>query len=459
MANSNNDTKSVPNAEPPKPPASKEPPKKKKPFPRPPNKVDKSKLPQPKHLTISESALTNDPLWKDSFILDGETGVSNEDAAKEFEADAAGFVDLVELEYKDVDKLYAKAIPASLHAYYHTVFYWYKIALLAQRHDMATMDQERLIHFIKGYGGLKIASGAAEYLEGLGDFIDATGVKHLLTAQEPNLQGHFGQATAQTHSLYEKLPAPAIFLRRIKEDLQKTTDRFDDPGWMIPVIRPVARRPVPPPQDPQEPEPRQRRRRGQDLAPEKRDPDLRASEEDLQPPPDVAEANLPTVNLLGWAMPRTLTKNQLAEVQGALPDVEDFALVNHTYRVHRGLFDLAYRRLSEVRNYKLSDPPSSADGSMAQQATWRPCKPATGRFQRYVETPGQVISRTQLPVRVITAAKVFAYRTVRREFEDEDDEEADTNPWSCFDFDRYRDVPENWRQNRNISQYREGLKG
>lgn len=124
----------------------------KKPFPRPPNKVDKSKLPQTKHLPISESALTNDPLWKDSFILDGETGVSNEDAAKEFETDAAGFVDLVELEYKavsGVDKAYSKAIPASLHAYYHTVFYWYKLALLAQRHGTATMDQERLIHFIK----------------------------------------------------------------------------------------------------------------------------------------------------------------------------------------------------------------------------------------------------------------------------------------------------------------------
>lgn len=96
---------------------------------------------------------------------------------------------------------------------------------------------------------------------------------------------------------------------------------------------------------------------------------------------------------------------------------------------------------------------------MAQQATWRPCKPATGRFQRYVETPGQVISQTQLPVRVITAAKVFEYRTVRREFEDEDDEEAETNPWSSFDFDRYRDVPENWRQNRNtrIQRGTEGL--
>ncbi|CAH2243222.1 jg18709 [Pararge aegeria aegeria] len=32
----------------------------------------------------------HDPLWKDSFILDGETGVTNEDATREFEADEAG---------------------------------------------------------------------------------------------------------------------------------------------------------------------------------------------------------------------------------------------------------------------------------------------------------------------------------------------------------------------------------
>lgn len=148
-------------------------------------------------------------------------------------------------------------------------------------------------------------------------------------------------------------------------------------------------------------------------------------------------------------MPRTLTKNQIAEIQGAIPDPDDYALVNTTFQIHRGLFELAYRRTLEVRGYKLADPPASTDGSMAQQATWRPCQPTRGRFQRYVETPGQVMARTELPVRVITAAKVFAYRTIRREFEDEDDEDVAYNSWACFDFDRYRDVPENWRANRN----------
>lgn len=52
------------------------------------------------------------PLWKDSFIIDGETGFSNEAAAKDYHPDASGFVTLIELEYKaitDVDKHYAKS--------------------------------------------------------------------------------------------------------------------------------------------------------------------------------------------------------------------------------------------------------------------------------------------------------------------------------------------------------------
>lgn len=144
-----------------------------------------------------------------------------------------------------MDKAYAKSIPPSLHSYYHMIYYWYKASLIAQRHGTPSMDQERLIHFIRGYGGAKIACGTAEYLEGLWDLRDAAGVKHLLHITEPNLQGHFGQATALTHSNYEMLPAPAIFLARIIEDVTKTTGRIYDPGWIPHAIRQAARRAQP----------------------------------------------------------------------------------------------------------------------------------------------------------------------------------------------------------------------
>jgi hypothetical protein len=69
-----------------------------KPFQRPKAKGPR-KIPIPKSLSKTETPLTNDPLWKESFVLDGEAGLVSEDAAKEFNADAAGFISLVNAEY------------------------------------------------------------------------------------------------------------------------------------------------------------------------------------------------------------------------------------------------------------------------------------------------------------------------------------------------------------------------
>ncbi|CAB3231907.1 unnamed protein product [Arctia plantaginis] len=88
--------------------------------------------------------------------------------------------------------------------------FWYKLELAAQKHGTSSFDQEKLVQFVQGYGSLEIAAGAGEYLTGMGDFTDATRVKHLLHSEEPNMHVHFGQATAETHGLYETLPAPSI---------------------------------------------------------------------------------------------------------------------------------------------------------------------------------------------------------------------------------------------------------
>lgn len=223
----------------------------KKPFQRPKNKIA-NKPPPPRNKSIKETPLTNDPLWKDSFIIDGETGFVNEASAKEFNADAAGYVNLVEQEYKaisDVDKYYAKSIPASAHAYYHLVIYWYKLALIAQKRGLASNEQDRLVRFVQGYSSNEIAAGAGEYLDGLGDYEDNTGVKHLLRFEEPNALGHFGRVTAQTHGFYETLPAPAIFYHRVVEDLVSSQRGAQpDDGWVDDAIVPHG-----PPQDPEAP--------------------------------------------------------------------------------------------------------------------------------------------------------------------------------------------------------------
>lgn len=62
----------------------------------------------------------------------------SEQAAKEFNADAPGYVHLIDQEYRaisDVDKYYAKSIPASAHAYYHVILYWHKLALITPRRE------------------------------------------------------------------------------------------------------------------------------------------------------------------------------------------------------------------------------------------------------------------------------------------------------------------------------------
>lgn len=189
---------------------------KKKPFfERPKNNVSR-KPPPPRNnnKTKIETVLVNDPLWKDSFIIDGETGFVSEQAAKEFNADAAGYIHLIDQEYRaisDVNKYYAKSIPSSAHAYYHLILYWYKLALIAQKRGIASHEQDRLVRFVQGYSSNVIAAGAGEYLEGLGDYEDSTGVKHLLRVREPNEDGHYGRATAQTHGSMKPCQLPQSF--------------------------------------------------------------------------------------------------------------------------------------------------------------------------------------------------------------------------------------------------------
>ncbi|KPJ10830.1 hypothetical protein RR48_00950 [Papilio machaon] len=86
-------------------------PKKEKPlFPRPKNRIQRT-VPKPSNSSTKETPLTNDPLWLESFVIDGETGFVSEEPTKRFNVDAAGYVQLVKTEYKDisdVDKQYAK---------------------------------------------------------------------------------------------------------------------------------------------------------------------------------------------------------------------------------------------------------------------------------------------------------------------------------------------------------------
>ncbi|CAF4944176.1 unnamed protein product [Pieris macdunnoughi] len=183
-------------------------------------------IPQPKKLSTQASELTNDILWKEGLVLDGEVGLVNARPIQEFSPDASGFETLLEEEYKaisDVDKAFVKAIPQSVYNHFHHVLYWYRLSMQAVANGVSSREQEQLINVVNSHD-ICVPSGAAAYLAGLGDFEDVTGVKHRMTSTEPNDLGHFGRATAQTHHLYETSPAPAISLQRVLEDLHYTND-------------------------------------------------------------------------------------------------------------------------------------------------------------------------------------------------------------------------------------------
>lgn len=420
--------------------------KKKKPLLRPrPQFTDKS-LPKPSRLSTTATPLTNDPLWLDSLVTEGEKGLTSETSVKEFKADAAGYVSLVEHEYNalsDCDKHVAKTVPQSAYAYYHHVMWWYKVALIAQKHGRAGPEQERLIHFVNGYETI-VGAGAATYLVGMGDYVDATGVKHYLTAREPNGLGHFGELNHLSHRDYETLIAPTLSMHRVLSDIAATFNRGGDfvvpEGIMPRQANADARAPA------------ARPARQPDIEPQQPDDDdiaggIEEEEPELERPPTPRQINQPTANLLGWHRSTILNKNQQAEMLNVIEDPEDIEYVIPRYCVHRGLFEFVYRRLREAQRYKITPLPKNTDGSVAQQLAWKPTTAIVNRHKQFIAGEGKVMSRTIVPTRIVTAARVFCYRSIRPEIDD--DVAGRVDPWCCLHWGRYTNVPGDWRGNRN----------
>lgn len=83
--------------------------------------------------------------------------------------------------------------------------------------------------------------------------------------------------------------------------------------------------------------------------------------------------------------------------------------------------------------------------------------PSISTTQTFIGQQGQLQSRAMLPVRIAVAAKVMCYRAIRRELEVDDV----INPWICFHYGGYENVPQNWRANRNtlVQRGMDGLIG
>ncbi|CAH0730221.1 unnamed protein product, partial [Brenthis ino] len=71
----------------------------KKPFPRPRPHFKSKEFPTPAKPSTTSTPLTNDPLWLDSFVREGDHGLTVSEGIKEAPADAVGYVELIEKEY------------------------------------------------------------------------------------------------------------------------------------------------------------------------------------------------------------------------------------------------------------------------------------------------------------------------------------------------------------------------
>ncbi|CAH0721914.1 unnamed protein product, partial [Brenthis ino] len=296
----------------------------KKPFPRPRPHFKSKEFPQPQKPSTVQTPLTNDPLWLDSFVREGDNGLTATGADQETPADAAGYVELVEQEYDAIascDKYFAKTVPLSAFAYYHHIVWWYKIALMAAKHGKASHDQLQLIQLVEGYDTV-IGAGAATYLSGLGDFTDVNGGKHRIVASEPNRDGHFGVLDHTTHGAYETKIAPLVSVHTVFADIRATLQRREQCDWWIDDIDvelPEQRRPPR-----QVPAPPAQQRPARVLRPRRREVSPLPEPMGVGTPPPPEEVDTPnardeedeepqwraTQNLLGWRLGRPLTKTQ-----------------------------------------------------------------------------------------------------------------------------------------------------
>lgn len=111
------------------------------------------------------------------------------------------------------------------------------------------------------------------------------------------------------------------------------------------------------------------------------------------------------------------------------------------YSFHRGLFDNVLRNLHVVQNYRMKKMPYNTGGSMAQQIIWEPGDVSSDKRVRASDQDGRLTSHTHISVRLAAIAKVMNYRSLRPT--------RNINPWACYDYSHYRQVPSTRKNNRN----------
>lgn len=422
--------------------------------------------PPPRHLATKQTPLKNDPIYLESFVVDGDRGFIPAPKAKFFSPSCDSFLPLVHADYTNLvaaNRPFGKVVSLSTYAYYNIMHLWARLyAIMRHRRELTPIETDFLSR-LEHEDILPVTEPINTYLRCLGDFKDTNGMLHKMRIMKPTHKGDFKKISAETHNFYESLPAPRIALERIRRDLAYTAGDQDDPFWEIPDLRPTnaavrgnANAVQPELDANQEVEVRQDAVIGVDEAagllqddgdgpppvagyvPEPEPPEL-GEEED----PAVTHRDMPTANLLGWYPSERLSTNQVHPLRNMRAG-DDFDVVIAELQYVPDLMRHVALNLQQLSNYKIASAlHESSFGTVAQEAFLNIDSCSTfRRATYYCDGISNVKCLSGLDVRCASGMRVFGLR-IRKDTID------DINPWACYDFGNYEHVPEAWVRNRN----------
>jgi hypothetical protein len=137
-------------------------------------------IPKPQHLSKTQSPLTNDPLWLESFVIDGDRGFIEQAGEQKFSITAEGFTSLVRRTYETVcaaDKDFNRHVSLSMYQYYNTVHFWARIAAIRNHSGFSVEDERNIICYLASRE-YPVHEPINAYLRGIGDFSDPSGTEH-----------------------------------------------------------------------------------------------------------------------------------------------------------------------------------------------------------------------------------------------------------------------------------------
>ncbi|CAG5000834.1 unnamed protein product [Parnassius apollo] len=343
-------------------------------FKRPHNMVSNT-LPPPRMKSTTETPLTNDPLWKDSFLIDGETGFVNELSSNAFSTPTHSYAVAKQRQnfktmknkwrnLRDTYKKYKQGQQTSSGQAAKKLANWQWAEQMSFIDSSTNLRQTESTPDTSTISIENDYENSTEAEQVSNNEQNELVVQELETARSTTETANEvsrrrrrrraiseGRATAQTHGLYETLPRPGNRLPTCGRGFAVEPTRWSRERPLdarrhhtgrpstTSASRPAAAQP-----------PAGRRKRAEARAEAELDEendDEGGSEPLEEETDDEADRVLPNVNLLGWRRSKSLNANQLGEINDVIvPDPDDNIII-HRYKINRELFELVERRLRE----------------------------------------------------------------------------------------------------------------